>query len=165
MIGYLPAASNETLARLMDASALPLVATITHLEKEAKPWANVAIAVYFLQPEKKPLPAHAAYLTAVQPLTYTSMRKQQHDTKALPHVLDYDERIIDPDSIPDEKAKAYFEKHYGHRAVIIAGRRYLHVPDNGIYTYMYNVDAIDWITDGQGKQWLEFGWWPEEELA
>ncbi len=161
MIGYLPAASNETLARLMDASALQLIACITHLNKEAKPWENVAIAVYFLQPEKESLPDHAVYLTSIQPPAYTTLRKEQRKTEQVPHVLDYDERVIDLDDIPDDAARAYFEKQFGKYAVDIEGGRFVHVKTDGIYHYMYNVDSIGWVQDKSGKRWLEFGWWPE----
>ena len=60
-IGFIPAGYNETIARLLDAEALPLLASITHLKKEVEPWENVVVAVYFLQEEKK-LPPHADYL-------------------------------------------------------------------------------------------------------
>lgn len=60
-IGFIPAGYNETIARLLDAEALPLLASITHLKKEVEPWENVVVAVYFLQEEKK-LPSHADYL-------------------------------------------------------------------------------------------------------
>lgn len=160
MIGYLPAASNEVVARLMDANALPLVAGITHLNKDAKPWENVAVAVYFLQPEKAPLAQHAAYLTVVQPPAYTTVRRQQPKEEWVPDVLDHDERVIDLNEIDDEEAKSYFETWYGKRSVDIEGGRFVHVPDDGIYTYMYNVDSIGWVTDKKGKRWLQFGWWP-----
>jgi len=54
LIGYLPAASNEVIARLMDAKALPLFGIITHLQPDAKPWENVAVAVYFITNVKVP---------------------------------------------------------------------------------------------------------------
>ncbi len=162
MIGYLPAAQNEVLARMMDAAALPLIASITHLNKEAKPWENVAIAVYFLQTEKTPLPQHAGYLVSVQPPAYTTVRKQQAPKEErIPHVLDYHERVIDLDGIDDTEARAYFEKSYRKYAVDIEGGNFVQVPNDGIYTYMYNVDSIGWVTDKKGKRWLEFGWWPE----
>ena len=70
-IGFIPADSNETIARLLDAEALPLLASITHLNKEVEPWENVVVAVYFLQEEKK-LPPHADYLHQLgEPEYYT----------------------------------------------------------------------------------------------
>ena len=38
----------------------------------------------------------------------------------------------------------------------IAGRMYVKVPDDGIYTYMYEVESIGWITADDGKKYLEF---------
>lgn len=48
-IGFVPAESNEVLARLLDADLLPLQAEITHVEPKTAPWENVHIAVYALK--------------------------------------------------------------------------------------------------------------------
>lgn len=155
MIGFLPASSNEIIARLADAKALPLVACITHLNQNAKPWENVAIAVYFLQQEKKELPE---YLTIIEQPVYTTVKKKavQQKKKTLPHVLDHYDRVIAVDDVPDEAAKAYYEKYYNRYAMTINNKRYLKVPDDGIYTYMYNVESKGWIKNEKGEEFLEF---------
>ncbi|RYY46941.1 MAG: hypothetical protein EOO06_13445 [Chitinophagaceae bacterium] len=172
MVGYLPAACNELLSRLMDAQALPLLAGITHLDRSVKPWENVAIAVYFLQPEKKDLPPHAAYLTQLAkpayrtrpgqlPLELRDMPLLRPGEELVPDVLDEPDRVIDLSGIEDAEVRGWFERHYGHRRLDIPDGDYVLVPDNGIYTHMYNVDSIGWIKDRSGKKWLEFGWWKD----
>lgn len=107
MIGYVPAASNEVIARLIDAKALSLVAVITHLEPKAKPWENVAIAVYFLKNGSIP-----DYLTQLKPPVYTSLpKKKKSKKKSIPHVLEFYDPVIALDGIPDEAAKAYFTRY------------------------------------------------------
>jgi|GEM_PF-3395423 len=71
MIGYLPADSNETIAKLLDAEALPLLAAITHLNRGTRPWENVAVAIFYLHSKEKPLPAGAEYLTWLEEPVYT----------------------------------------------------------------------------------------------
>lgn len=158
MIGYLPAADNEPIARLLDAAALPLLGIITHLNRDTKPWENLAVAVYFLQPEKLQLPEHANYLTRLVTPAYATLKKQSIRSKEqpLPHVFDEYDRIIAVDEITDPAAKAYFEKNYAKHEMSIAGKRFLKVPDDGIYTYMYNVEATQWLVDEDDKKWLEF---------
>jgi hypothetical protein len=152
MIGYLPAASNEVIARLMDAKALPLVGIITHLQRDAQPWENVAVAVYFLKDGSVP-----EYLTKVEPPVYTTIHKKDKTKKStIPDVLEYEERVIALDGIADEAAKAYFTKYYQKHRMQIGGRTYVKVPDDGIYTYMYEVESLDWITADDGKKYLEF---------
>lgn len=155
MIGYLPSASNEIIARLLDAEALPLVGIITHLNKDAKPWENVSIAVYLLQSQSKQLPA---YLTTLAQPVYTTIKKKGKNNKEryVPDVLEYYDRVIAVDDIQDEAARAYFKKYYGSKQMVINNRRYLLVPDDGIYQYMYNVDSKGWITNEEGKEFLEF---------
>jgi|SRR5665647_1159111 len=152
-IGFLPAASNEIIARLMDAKALPLIGIITHLQRDAKPWENVAVAVYFLQSVKETVPA---YLTALDTPEYRTISREDSETNNLPDVLEYYERVIALDSIPDEAAKAYFTKYYKKYEMQIGGRTYVEVPDDGIYTYMYDVESLGWITADNGKIYLEF---------
>jgi len=38
----------------------------------------------------------------------------------------------------------------------IGGRKYVKVPDDGIYTYMYDVESFGWIKGDDGKKYLEF---------
>jgi hypothetical protein len=154
MIGYLPATSNEIIARLMDAAALQMVGVITHLEHNAKPWENVAVAVYFLQQPARDVPV---YLTSLQKPVYTTLKKDKKPKPDyLPDVFEYDERVIELEGIPDEAAKAYFSKYYKKHELEINGRYYVKVPDNGIYTYLYNVEAKGWIETGKGERLLEF---------
>lgn len=152
MIGYLPAASNEVIARLMDGKALSLVGIITHLQRDAEPWENVAIAVYFLKNGNVP-----EYLTKVEsPVYRTLSKKDNFEKRTVPHVLDYYERVIALDGISDETAKAYFIGYYQKYAMEINNRTYVMVPDDGIYTYMYEVRSTGWITANNGKTYLEF---------
>lgn len=152
MIGYLPAASNEVIARLMDAKALSLIGVITHLQREAQPWENVSVAVYFLKNGNVP-----EYLTKVESPVYTTLPKKNTVKKNyVPHVLEYDERVIALDGISDEAAKAYFTKYYQKYAMVINDKTYVMVPDDGIYTYMYEVRSTGWITANNGKTYLEF---------
>lgn len=154
MIGYLPADSNETIARLLDAKALPLLAAITHIEQNAKPWENVAIAVYFMQPQNKELPG---YLHAIEQPEYTTVKQTRlYQPDSLPDLFEYNERIIETEGIEDEAARAYFERYYGKYAMVINGRKYVQVPDDGIYTYMYQVEAAGWVTGEKGEKFLEF---------
>lgn len=154
MIGYLPAANNETIARLLDANALPLLAGITHLEHSAKPWENVAIAVYFMLPENKEVPA---YLTMLENPEYTTIKQsRQYQSTDLPNLFEHYERVIETDGIADEAARAYFERYYGKYAMVLNGRKYVQVPDDGIYTYMYQVEVSGWVTSEKGEKFLEF---------
>lgn len=75
-IGFIPSAENEMTAKLLDAQALPLLGMITHLNKEVKPWENVAAAVYFLQDETVEIPAHAGYLKQVYKPVYKTNLKE-----------------------------------------------------------------------------------------
>jgi hypothetical protein len=44
----------------------------------------------------------------------------------------------------------------------INNKRYLKVPDDGIYTYMYNVESKGWIKNEKGEEFLEFVFNEEE---
>ncbi len=164
-VGYIPAAINEMLSYLLDAEALSLFAVITHLQKNAKPWENVAVAVYFVQEVNKDLPAHASHLTRIEAPHYRTLHKKKehkrrHSAITAEELFDNTDRVINLDAIPPEQqeAKAYFEKYYEKRPVSMnkAGR-YVHVKDDGIYTYMYEIDdEINELTDKKGKKWLEF---------
>lgn len=135
------------IARLIDAQALSLVGIISHLQRDAQPWENVAVAVYFLKNGNVP-----EYLTKIESPVYTTLFKKHtiHD------VLKYEEMVIALDGIPDEAAKAYFTKYYQQHVMQISGRTYVKVPDDGIYTYMYEVESLGWITADHGKKYLEF---------
>lgn len=163
-IGYIPASTNEMLSYLLDADALSLFAVITHLEKNAQPWENVAVAVYFVQEANDKLPAHASYLTRIEAPHYRTLNRKEK--KKAVKELNYDDlfdttdRVINLDTIPDEykEAKNYFEKYYSQYPVNIeGGGRYVHVKNDGIYSYMYEIDdEIKLVKDVKGKEYLEF---------
>ncbi|MBK8845582.1 MAG: HIRAN domain-containing protein [Bacteroidetes bacterium] len=48
-IGFVPAESNEMLARLIDIGTPQMMVEITHLKTEAAYWEQVAIAIYVLK--------------------------------------------------------------------------------------------------------------------
>ncbi len=164
-VGFIPASINEMLSYLMDAEALSLFAVITHLEKNTQPWENVALAVYFVQEVNKDLPAHASHLTKIEAPHYRTLnrKKGQQDNEPIPtldDLFDDSHRVINLDTIPESQvaAKAYFEKRYGQYPVSIKGNsRYLHIKDDGIYTYMYEIsEDINVLKDEKGKKYLEF---------
>lgn len=161
-IGFIPANTNEMLSYLLDADALSLFAVITHLEKNTQPWENVAIAIYFIQEANYQLPAHASYLTRIEAPHYRTLHRSKNK-KALKEP-DYDDlfddtdRVINLDTINEEyqEAKNHFEKNYSP-VNIAGGGRYVHVKDDGIYTYMYEIDdEIKLVEDINGKKYLEF---------
>lgn len=164
-IGFIPAGINEMLSFLLDAEALSLFAVITHLEQSTQPWENVAVAVYFVQEVNKDLPAHASHLTRIEAPHYRTLNKKIETTNrerrpTMDELFDNSDRVLNLDSIPDEhkEAKAYFETYFGKYPVTINGNnRYVHVKNDGIYTYMYDIDdEINIVKDEAGKQFLEF---------
>lgn len=162
-IGYIPASTNEMLSYLLDAEALSLFAVITHLEKNAQPWENVAVAVYFIQEANDQLPAHADYLARIEAPHYRTLhRKEKRKPVKEPDyddLFDTTDRVINLDTIPDyhKDAKNYFEKYYSKYPVNIEGGRYVQVKNDGIYTYMYEIDdEIKLVKDVKGKEYLEF---------
>ncbi len=158
MIGYIPASSNEMLAKLLDAQALPLLGMITHLNREVKPWENVVAAVYFLQDETVEIPAYASYLKQVTQPEYTTTKKATKD-KLFEDVFDYDNRIVDVAAITIPPIKKYFQQYHERdkrRQVMYNGKAYTHVPTDDIYTYMYNVNPIEWVTADNGQEYILF---------
>jgi hypothetical protein len=161
-IGFLPAANNEMIARLLDAEALPLLAFITHINYEVQPWENIAVAVCHLQPMEKQLAPHAFYLTTLQsPMYSTKRRKKQeilaHVSDRLPHVLETDNRVIALESIDDPEVQDYFKRHYFDKAPLtVGGKPFALVSDDGIYNYMYQVEGKQWVQADDGKEYLEF---------
>ncbi len=164
-IGFIPASVNEMLSYLLDADALSLFATITHLEKNSQPWENVAIAVYFVQEVNKELPAHASYLTRIEAPHYRTLNNKKDVVKkekqlTLDNLFDDSNRIINLDAIPAEQmeAKAYFEKYYTNYPVSInKPGRFVHIKDDGIYSYMYEIsDDIQLVKNDKGEEFLEF---------
>jgi hypothetical protein len=152
------------LSYLLDADALSLFGVITFLEKKSQPWENVAFAVYFIQEVNKDLPAHASYLTRIETPHYRTLGKKNRKSPEITEMLSYESlfldtnRVINLDSIPEqhEGAKQYFEQTY---PAIIMNKpgRYVHVKDDGIYTYLYEVDDnIEKLTSAEGKTFFEF---------
>jgi hypothetical protein len=152
-IGFLPAAANQTIARLIDAQALSLLAKITHLRNDVQPWESVAVAIYFVQPQHIPVPDYLNKIKKPRYKTYAKDKKQR-----LPSVYDYEDRAIDIEKISDPHAREYFELLYKKYAIATAKGKYTRCPGNNIYMYMYNVCEIGWITDKSGKKYLEFGY-------
>jgi hypothetical protein len=164
-IGFIPADINEMLSYLLDAEALSLFAVITHLEKTAKPWENVAVAVYFVQEVNKDLPAHASYLTRIEAPHYRTLNRKKKP-EIIANEASYDnlfedtDRVINLDAIPEhhKEARDYFEKNYSKYPVLFDKQgRYVQVKDDGIYTYMYEIDdEIKTMKDTKGKDFMEF---------
>lgn len=156
-IGFVPASSNEMLAKLLDAKALPLLGMITHLNREVKPWENVVAAVYFLQDETVEIPAYAGYLKQVAQPIYTTPKRQQQD-KLFEAVFDCDNRIVDISNIKIPAIKAHFEKYYQEKKyrVLYEGKPHAHIYTDDIYTYMYNVNPVKWVTADNGENYLLF---------
>ncbi len=164
-IGFIPSSVNEMLSYLLDSDALSLFAVITHLEKNSQPWENVAIAVYFVQEVNKDLPAHASYLTRIEAPHYRTLNKNKSEVKkekilTLDNLFDDTNRVINLDAIPAEQieAKNHFEKWYSKYPVSInKPGRFLHIKDDGIYTYMYEIgDDIQLVKDNNGEEFMEF---------
>lgn len=73
-IGYLPREDNEILSKLMDADVVMLQAEITHLNKDAKAWENVHVAVFVLKELQGEIPATATYLTVLETPHYRTVK-------------------------------------------------------------------------------------------
>jgi hypothetical protein len=164
-IGFIPASVNEMLSYLLDADALSLFAVITHLEKNAQPWENVAIAVYFVQEVNKELPAHASYLTRIEAPHYRTLSTKKNVVKLqkqpdFDNLFDASNRIINLDAISpaQTEAKAYFEKYYTKYPVLVnKPGRFVQIKDDGIYSYMYEIsDTIQLVKDNKGEEFMEF---------
>lgn len=73
-IGFIPKAENTFLSKLLDAQALELMAEITHLNKEVKPWENIHIGIYFLKDWVGALPSEKEYLAQVNTPRYRTLK-------------------------------------------------------------------------------------------
>lgn len=163
-IGFIPSSVNEMLSYLLDADALSLFAVITHLEKNTKPWENVAIAVYFIQEVNKDLPAHAHYLTRIEAPHYRTLKKKDKGlderTYSLEDVLESTDRVINLEKIPENhpEAKAFFSKYYSKFPIKIdQPGQFVQVKDDGIYSFLYDLsDEVICQKDTEGKKFLEF---------
>lgn len=164
-IGFIPADTNEMLSYLLDAEALSLFATITHLEKNTQPWESVAVAVYFIQEVNKALPAHASYLTRIEAPHYRTLHQKTNkpslpEAHSMEDLFDASNRIINLDTIPasHQDAKIYFEQHYStHLVSLDKPGRYVQIKDDGIFSFMYEIDEkIEKVIDKAGNDFLEF---------
>ncbi|MBO9620880.1 MAG: HIRAN domain-containing protein [Niabella sp.] len=98
-IGYVPREDNDILSKLMDAEIIPLQAEVTHLNKEARAWENVYIAVYVLKETEGSLPGSAMYLTQLETPYYRSL-KLSADKVANVYFKE-DEDVMDADAFYD----------------------------------------------------------------
>ncbi len=150
-IGFIPAEFNETIARLLDAEALPLLASITHLHKEVKPWENVGVAVYFLQEEKE-LPAHTDYLQQLVDPVYRTVPKKN----LMDDLYETTNRIIHIPTIPEKSVREFYTKYYGSKKVFVKGEEHLLIDTDDIYTHMYNNFPVKWLNADDGERYLLF---------
>jgi HIRAN domain len=106
-IGFVPAESNEILAKLLDADLLKLQAEITNIEPKSSTWENTAIAIYVLKPNTDALPAQGNYLLNLDEPHYRTLRTGQY-------FLSYDEKLFDVEEqvIEDEGDHRKAEKLY-----------------------------------------------------
>ncbi len=156
-IGFIPADLNKLLAKLMDANALPLLGMITHLNKEVKPWESVMAAIYFLQDESIEIAPHAAYLQQLAKPVYNTLPKAQND-KLFEDVFEVSNRILDVDAIELPEIKAHYKKYFNDKkyAVMYKGKPHVHAYTDDIYSFMYNVQPIEWVTADDGEKYLLF---------
>lgn len=160
-IGFIPRETNEILSKLLDANALSIFAVITHLEKNTKPWENVAIAVYFIQEADNQLSAHADYLTRIEAPHYRTLNsKKDKKTTSFKTLMENSNRVVNLDGIPDhqEYVKEYLQRYYdSHKITNLKGGKYVLVPDDGIYEYFHSIsEEITEIVDDLGNTFLEF---------
>lgn len=153
-IGYVPYELNEIPAKLLDAKALPLLGMITHLNSEVKPWENVAVAIFFLQDETIEVPA---YLGLKAEPVYTSSKKTGKD-KLFEQVFDNSNRIVNIENVQVPAIREHLEKHYGGKmhTIMLQGKPHAHINTNDIYTYMYNVNPVKWVTADDGNKYILF---------
>lgn len=156
-IGFVPADLNELLSRLVDAQALPLLGTITHLNKKVKPWESVAIAIYFLQDNTFEIPEHAKHLQQItQPIYTTNLTQKKRDLYE--EVFNNYTGIVDIEAIELPEIKYHFTKYFTKEkySVFYKGKRYAHINNNDIYTYMYNVQPIEPIIADDDEEYILF---------
>jgi HIRAN domain len=107
-IGFVPAESNEILAKILDADLLKLQAEITHIEPKATAWENTAIAIYVLKPNSDTLPLQAQYLLSLDDPHYRSLKSGKY-------FIEYDEELFDEENeveIAEEGDHKMAEKIY-----------------------------------------------------
>ena len=156
-IGYVPANLNELLSRLMDAGALPLLGMITHLNKEVKPWENVAVAIYFLQDDSAEIPPYASYLRKIQTPVYATAKETTRDD-LYTEIFDRYNGIVDISTIEMPDIKKHIERYYNVKKyqVLYNNKTYVNIATDDIYTYMYHLSPIKPITTEDGKRYVLF---------
>lgn len=157
-IGFIPSDSNSMLAKLLDAQAIPLLGMITHLNRDVKPWENVVAAIYFLQDEKITLSPHTKYLQETCDPIYKTAKKVEKEN-LLDQIFEYDNRLVDLDTIDIKTIKDYFTayaKEDKKRLVSFKGKKYVNVSTDDIYFYMYNVNPIKWVKADDGERYILF---------
>jgi HIRAN domain len=102
-IGFVPAESNEILAKILDANLLKLQAEITHIEPKALAWENTAIAIYVLKQNNDALPTEAEYLLTLEEPFYRSINSKHH-------FIAYDEALFE-----DEKVEVSIKENGCHK--------------------------------------------------
>jgi len=96
-IGYVPRDENALLSRLLDAKALDIIAEITHLNKEVKPWESMHTAVYFLKETGFGVPAEMEYLTVLQTPQYRTYKAPENKI----YRISLSEKDLPEDNNPD----------------------------------------------------------------
>jgi hypothetical protein len=157
-IGYVPAADNQILSRLLDANALPLLAQITHINTHTQPWENLAVAIFILQPHKAKLPQHAQYLKTIFKPNYTTKKKTNDKHTMHNQLFETTNRLVDINAITNPKIRRYFKKHIQKTSnqIFINGKQYTQVIPDDIYTFLYEVNPLNWAQDAAGEWWLIF---------
>ncbi len=159
-IGFIPADTNQMLSHLLDTDALSLFGTITHLEQKAKNWESVAVAIYFLQNTNKNLPAHANHLTRIEAPHYRTLgnrNKKEVTVAGFEDLFDNTNRVVNLDRLKESNKAAYkFFLQYPKIDLSQKGN-YVHVKDDGIYTYLYDIaEEINILSNNKKEKYLEF---------
>jgi HIRAN domain len=127
-IGFVPAETNEILAKILDANLLKLQAEITFIKTKVQAWENTAIAIYVLQPDTEPLPPSANYLLAIDEPYYRSVRSKNY-------FVQYDEALFE-----EEESDAEGDHRLGEKIYEILETK---SKDDGIYGDIHNNFSAD----------------------
>lgn len=164
-IGFIPAETNEMLSYLLDAEALSLFGTITHLEKNAQPWENLSVAIYFLQETNKELPAHANYLTRVEAPHYKTLQQKkkqvenngEDDEELYQQLFETYNRVIDISKIKPQHKDAIESLSKLKKVAINKEGNYVLVDTDEIYSYLYDITPdTNTVKDINGEEYIEF---------
>jgi hypothetical protein len=158
-IGYVPATINSILSRLLDANALPLVGTITHLNKEVKPWESVAVAIFFLQDQSITNSNTTTYLQQLEePIYQTKIKKKKKRRDLFAEIFEQGKGIVSIDEIETPDIKNYFANAAKTKfpKVMYKNKLYHNITTDDIYTYMYDVVALHPIVAEDGTEYILF---------